>query len=147
MGISIHRRTHRSSPTGAGLMLALIAPLLLGGCGSVKKDKLANELQSATSGYQSALRWGYYENAYAHLRPESRKNKPMPAVLEGLRLTGYDVVQPPSIKGNDTATQIVLIEYLHDDTQVVKKVTDRQLWRWDAAKKTWWLESGLPKFE
>ena len=132
--------------TWSGLLSILIL-LLLAGCGAVKKDKLAVGLQSATNAYQSALRWGYYETAYDFLHPDVRQGKPLPKVLDGLRLTGYDVVQPPTIQGEETATQIVMIEYLHEDRQIVKQITDRQLWRWDESVQAWRLHSGLPKFE
>lgn len=133
---------------------ALAILLMATGCGSIKKDKMAVTLQAATHGYQSALRWGYFENAYAFVDPDQRKNTPMPPSLSGLRLTGYDVVQPPGVQKKDDdeddsaiATQIVQIEYLYEDRQVVKSLTDRQIWRWDAEKKAWWLTSGLPAFE
>ncbi len=128
-------------------LLSILILLSPAGCGAVKKDKLAVGLQSATNAYQSALRWGYYETAYGFLHPDARQDKPLPKVLEGLRLTGYDVVQPPTIQGEETATQIVMIEYLHEDRQIVKQITDRQLWRWDESVQAWRLHSGLPKFE
>lgn len=137
-------RTARASSTQ---LIVLLIVLLLIGCGSVKKDRMANRLQSATHGYESALRWGYFGNAYGFVDPERRQDEPMPA-LEGLRLTGYDVVQPPRIAGDEqTATQIVALEYLHEDKQVVKTLVDQQIWRWDETSGSWWLKSGLPRFE
>lgn len=121
--------------------------VLLAGCGSVKKDKLAIGLQASTNGYQSALRWGYYETAYGFVHPDLRKNKTLPPLFEKLRLTGYDIVQQPTMKDKDTATQIVAIDYLYEDQQVLKHLTDRQLWRWDEKMESWWLQSGLPSFQ
>lgn len=132
----------------AVLPTILVLALGLTGCGSVEKDKMAVSLQNATNGYQSALRWGYYENAYGYVDPEKRQDKDLPANLASIRLTGYDVVQPPVMKQDaDSAAQIVNIEYLFEDKQVVKQLTDRQVWRYDEAAKTWWLVSGLPEFE
>lgn len=132
--------------TWSGALCAALMVLLTAGCGAVKKDKLAVGLQSATNGYQSALRWGYYETAYGFVHPDVREDKPLPTELEGLRVTGYDVAQPPIIQNQDTATQVVVIDYLYEDRQVVKRLTDRQLWRWDDALKAWKLHSGLPDF-
>ncbi|NEV62723.1 hypothetical protein [Thiorhodococcus minor] len=146
MALSLSRPTPFDRPLLLGLSLLLAATLPA--CGSVKKDKMAVTLQNATNGYRSALRWGYYENAYGFVDPEKRKDRDLPANLEGIRLTGYDVVQAPiAKKDSDTAMQIVNIEYLHEDRQVVKKLTDRQVWRYDEEAKKWWLESGLPTFE
>lgn len=130
------------------VLLALISStLLFCGCASVEKDKRAIALDAATSGYRSALRWGYYETAFGYLHPDLRKDKPMPESLTDLRLTGYDVVQPPLVQEDDTATQIVNIDYLYEDRQVVKQLTDRQTWKWDPTLKSWWLKSGLPDFK
>ena len=127
--------------------VALAAALLVG-CNPVKQDRMTDTLQNATNGYQNALRWGYYENAYGYIHPDRRGAALSPETLEGLRLTGYDVIQPPVMNAEaETATQIVAIDYLYEDRQVVKQLKDRQLWRYDAEKKGWWLESGLPAFK
>jgi hypothetical protein len=124
-------------------MLAVLAA----GCATVEKDKRAVALQAATHGYQSALRWGYYETAFGYLHPDLRKGMTVPEKLKDLRVTGYDVVQPPTLQDEGTATQIVSIDYLYEDRQVVKRVTDRQVWKWDEALDSWWLKSGLPNFQ
>lgn len=148
MGISTRQPTHAfRSARSPGLWCAIVAAFLLTGCGTVEKDKRAIGLQAATHGYQSALRWGYYETAYGFVHPDLRKDKPLNDLFNGLRLTGYDVVQPPTLQDKDSATQIVTIEYLHEDRQVVKRLSDRQLWRWDEKLDYWWLQSGLPTFD
>jgi hypothetical protein len=123
--------------------------LLFVGCGTLEKDKLALGLQAATAAYQSAIRWGYFDTAYALLHPDLRTGKTLPTVFKDLRVTGYDVVQPPVVArvGQPEATQIVTIDYLYEDRQVVKTITDHQVWRYDPKLKRWWLGSGLPKFE
>jgi type II secretory pathway pseudopilin PulG len=129
------------------LLLAVLLTSLLGvGCAVVEKDRRALALQAATNGYQSALRWGYYETALGFLHPDQRKSGELPEAFAQLRVTGYDVTQPPVVQPDDSATQVVVIDYLFEDTQVVKHLTDRQVWRWDASTNTWWLDSGLPRF-
>jgi hypothetical protein len=134
-------------PPATPAWLPILGALLATGCGTIDKDRQAVGLQAATSGYQSAIRWGYYETALGYVHPDLRRGKTLPTELKGIRLTGYDVVQPPLIQEKDTATQIVDIEYLHEDRQVVKRLTDRQTWRWDDKLDSWWLQSGLPKFK
>ena len=130
------------------LALVLLGPLL-GGCGTIEKDKRALGLQAATAGYQSALRWGYFEIAFGYLHPDQRTGKELPAAFKDLRVTGYDVAQPPVVTGagQTDATQTVTIDYLYEDRQVVKTLTDRQVWRFDPKLASWWLASGLPKFK
>jgi hypothetical protein len=130
-----------------GCPVLLLAVSVGTGCAVVEKDRRAVGLQAATSGYQSALRWGYYDTAFGFLPPEQRKTGEIPAILAELRITGYDVSRPPVIQADDSATQVVVIDYLFEDTQVVKQLTDRQVWRWDEEMGTWWLQSGLPKFD
>lgn len=134
-------------PLPARCSIPLLAVLMLSACGTIEKDRRTLGLQASTAGYQSAMRWGYYETALGYLHPDQRKGRTVPTELKGVRLTGYDVVQPPLMQEDNTATQIVEIEYLHEDRQVVKHVTDRQTWRWDDKLKSWWLQSGLPKLE
>lgn len=142
--------SNRPRRTLLGVWTLLVCALLMGlvaGCGAVKKDKRAVTLQNATNGYQAALRWGYYDTAYGFVTPEIRDKTPNLPIKPGLRLTGYDVIQQPTMLDGDKATQMVAIEYLYEDQQVVKRLMDRQLWHWDEKKQSWWLMTGLPKFE
>ncbi len=103
-------------------------------------------LEAATNAYQSALRWGDFESARGLLSPELRGDEELPQHLQDLRLTRYEVVQPPLIRADDRATQTVNIEYLFEYNQILRRLTDRQVWRWDEQEKVWWLQSGLPDF-
>jgi hypothetical protein len=116
------------------------------GCAMVEKDRRAVALQAATNAYHSALRWGYEEAAFELLHPDVRPARAHPPLFGELRVTGYDVVQRPTIAGDDSATQVVVIDYLFEDNQIVKRLTDRQVWRWDEQTGCWWLQSGLPPF-
>jgi hypothetical protein len=131
------------------LATLVLGGVLLAGCATAEKGKRELGLEAATAAYQSALRWGYYETAFGYLHPDQRKGKEVPPQLKDLRVTGYDVVQPPLGvgAGQTEATQVVTIDYLHEDRQVVKTLTDRQVWRYDPKLESWWLSSGLPKFQ
>jgi hypothetical protein len=137
----------------AGPIVLILIPVLaialgLGGCASVEKDKRAIALYQATTGYESALRWGYFENALDYLHPDDREDLSLPEQLTDLRVVGYESAQSPVVEpSKERAVQLVTIDYLYEDRQVVKQLKDRQLWEWDEEGKTWWLMSGLPKFE
>lgn len=141
------RKWRRPPKPTRGLLVVLLAGLLIGGCAVLEKDRRAVALQNATNGYQAALRWGYYETAFGFLQPAERNRLELPDMFNDLRVTGYDVVQRPTIQGDDGATQIVVIDYLFEDDQIVKRLTDRQVWRWDDPMGAWWLHSGLPRFK
>ena len=127
---------------GVGLFIGIV----LTGCASLEKDRRAIGLEAATNAYQSALRWGDFESAMGLLSPELRGDDELPQNLEDLRITRYEVVQPPLIGADDRATQTVSIEYLFEYNQILRRLTDRQVWRWDEQKNVWWLQSGLPDF-
>jgi hypothetical protein len=122
--------------------LVLLCTLL--GCGTIEKDKRVNAMDAALSTYGEAIRWGYFETAYGYLHPDRRR--PVPKQLQNVRVTGYEVMQNPLMKDKTNAEQLVRIEYVLDDEQRVRTLTDRQLWRFDEKAKAWWLHSGVPDF-
>lgn len=128
-------------------LLTLFSTVLLavGGCGTIEKDKKANALEAALSTYAEAIRWGYFETAYSYVHPDERGE--IPNNLANVRVTGYEVLQAPLMTDEDSTEQVVRIEYVHRDVQRLRSLSDRQLWRYDKAKNSWWLHSGFPEFE
>jgi hypothetical protein len=127
------------------LLPFLAAVAVLAGCGSIEKDKKANALEAAVTRYGAAIRWGYYEVAFGLVHPDKREA--IPTGLDNIRVTGYEVVQPPQQVDENTADQVVIVDYLHEDVQRVRSLTDRQHWRYEPATGTWWLYSGIPRFK
>jgi len=56
----------------------------------------------------------------------------------------FALLEPVVIRPEDCATHTVAIEYLFE--QMMRRLPDRQVWRWDEEAKTWWLHRGLPEF-
>jgi len=131
----------------ARMLVVLAAVLCACGCASYREDRRHDALEAATNAYAAALRWGYYETAVGYLHPGKRKVAEIPKTLTNIRVTRYDVVQPPIPTGDDDRVQVVQIDYLHEDVQSVHSLTDRQTWRYEPESKTWWLYSGLPAFK
>lgn len=132
------------SPIAVWLLVALCLATALAGCAKVEKESKSLGLESATNGYRQSIRWGYWEAAVGFLHPEVRVDVDFDA-LANVRVTSYEVVVPP-VMDNDKAIQVVQLEYVLNDRQTVKKVADRQVWQYDAARESWWLHSGLPAF-
>ena len=131
------------------LLLLLVLTLLSSGCAHVRKEKKTQGLTAATYAYGNALRWGYYDTAWNYLDPVTRSHlSPDQLQLKAIRLTGYDVVQPPLLiaEDQDQAEQWVQIDYVRQDTQVVHSLTDHQVWRYDEASAGWRLTSDPPRF-
>ena len=140
--------TPSPSPHRFTAAVAVLAALLCtSGCATYSEDRRQDALEAATNGYAAALRWGYYETAVGYLHPEKRKVVDVPKALTNIRVTRYDVVQPPIAVGETERVQVVQIDYLDQDVQSVHSLTDRQTWRYVPESKTWWLYSGLPAFK
>jgi len=127
-------------------LLLPLAMLSILGCTSLKEDKVAELLENATSSYRQSIRWGYWDAAIGFLHPDKRMDVD-PEALDNIRVTGFEVVQPPVIGDDLTAVQLVRIEYVLNDRQRLESLADRQEWRYEKEMKTWWLHSGLPKFK
>ncbi len=132
---------------GHGLVCAILIALAVAssGCTSVKEDAKRIALEHTLQSYRQAIRWGYFPAAAGFLSPEQRTDLDSER-LDNLRVTGYEVVQPGLIGPDDTAVQLVQIEYVIEDRQRLERLSDRQRWRYDPETGAWWLESGLPAF-
>ncbi|KAA6184304.1 hypothetical protein F2Q65_12625 [Thiohalocapsa marina] len=128
-----------------GLGLVLLCALVVTGCGRIKQDRMAESLYAATKGYAESVRWGYFESAVGFVHPDVRADVDF-SVLDNVRVTGYEVVQPALIGAQQQAVQVVRIEYVLEDRQRLKQLTQREDWRWDDAQSTWWLHTPLPAF-
>lgn len=138
-----------AAPSLRWLLFALLLPALVlapAGCGKVKEDRKKLALESATNGYRQAIRWGFYESAVGFLHPDVRPDVDF-AGLSNVRVTAYETLVPAVITPDDKAVEVVMIEYVLNDRQVVKRLNDRQEWRYDPVRLSWWLHSGLPPFE
>lgn len=127
-------------PLLACLLLALLAACASGGS--------RNELRDRTLYvYGGAIRWGQIDDALALVDPAYLEKHPFTALdrarLEQVRITGYDVKGSEQLSENEIG-QIVEIRLVNEHTQAERVITDRQLWRWDEARRTWWLTTGLP---
>ena len=140
------RERFAGARVGYALLAALLVGLLLTGCAAVEKDRRALSLDSSARAYLAALRWSDFEGATAFLPPEMRPQNELPPMFNDLRITRFEILRPPVMLTDTQATQVVAIEYLYEYNQIVRRITDRQSWRWDEEAQAWWLESGLPEF-
>jgi len=132
-------------PYNFPIAVFLFGLVSLGGCASIANEQKTRALESALATYGDAMRWSYFDTAYGFVHPEKRDGEP--GDLANVRVTGYDVVQPPVMKDEVSAEQMARIEYVLKDVQRVRTLSDRQLWRYDESAKSWWLDSGVPRFQ
>lgn len=95
--------------------------------------------------YQTAMRWGQWDLAFSS---RSKEAPPVPTLsLDTIRVTAYEVLQPPILVAENQILQVVEIQYVRTDVQRVRKIVDKQDWRYDGEKNVWLLYSPFPDFK
>jgi hypothetical protein len=132
-------------------ILSLVALLIFTtACQTLGEHKRADTLESTLKHYEAAVRWTSGSQLYSFLPPdESRKNPVINPDSKNVRVTHYEIVQGPSILGEneDRAVQTAIIQYVLQDTQVVRELTDAQDWHYDEEAESWYLYSPIPVFK
>ena len=126
-----------------GLTL-LLATLLLSGCQSLERRKQNELLTQTLRTYESTLRWGDLRKAYSFLKPELAAKTDIPSGLDNVQITRYEVVSPPVPMSDNSALQVVEIQYVLKDQQMEKLITDQQLWEFNPEELRWYLASKVP---
>ncbi|MCU7842273.1 MAG: asparagine synthetase [Candidatus Thiodiazotropha sp. (ex Monitilora ramsayi)] len=126
--------------------LVLITTVLLMGCQTLSERKQADSLEEILRSYHAMIRWGSVEQARGFLDPKQAKES-VDATPGDLRVTHYEVVQGPTMVGSTQAVQTAFIQYVFEDSQIVREVMDRQTWEYDTASERWFLVSPPPVFK
>ena len=126
--------------------VALLCLLTLASCASAGSK--SNKLDQAQYAWSAAIRWGGFEDAVNLIDPEVReKSAPTPLQLERykqVQISAYrDVGTSTDIKAGKSVRDIE-IGVINRHTMAERTVRYREIWRWDAEAKAWWLTSELP---
>ncbi|HWP01157.1 MAG TPA: hypothetical protein VNL74_11150 [Methylococcus sp.] len=124
-------------------LLTVSTLVLLTACshdlGLMKQDE-------ALTGYETAVRFGLWEKAAQYQQPARRSERDI-ARLRGYHVTGYEVRYQDRASSGNLLLQTVEIRYLRPDELSERSMIDRQVWRFDADRDRWWLETDLPNLE
>jgi hypothetical protein len=127
--------------------LLLAATVLLGGCANKELRSKATILDETLRTYAATIRWGNFDQATSFIEPKQLAEHPPSQLdmdrLHQVRVSSYNE-QPAVPVGEDEVRQTVQIEIVNVNTQTVRSIVDRQVWKYDEAGKHWWLTSGLP---
>lgn len=127
------------------IISGILLILLLAGCQTLSERRQANELQNVLRNYEGVIRWGLIEQAKRFLPPDAEFSSVKPAGT--LRVTHYEVIQGPSVLEEGKALQTAVIQYIFEESQVVKEIVDQQTWTYDPQVERWYLVSPLPSFQ
>lgn len=128
------------------ILLACVAALALAGCASTGKQM--SELERAQYTWSAAIRWGDFEGAWNMVDPAYRDAHPM----SDLQFERYKQVQVShyrelaSSPGESEALREIEIGVINRHTMAERTMRYTERWRYDAAKKAWWIDGGLPDF-
>ena len=126
--------------------LILIALVLgLAGCMSYAERKKEHALDNTLSQYRTAMRWGQWGAVLGF------RDQKAPAVLDqdldNVRVTSYEIRQPPVTTKENTVLQVVEIQYVLRDLQRLRRLYEKQEWRYGEKDKLWRLHSAFPQFQ
>lgn len=117
------------------------------GCTNISAQSETRALDLTLVAYANALRWGGWDQALAFVDPDTRKEHPLSSLdmerYKQVRIASY-TEQPPVPVGEHKVRQVVQIGLININTQTERGIVDTQLWRYDEAKKHWYLMTGLP---
>lgn len=129
------------------LWISLLSALLI--FLPVASEAKVKAFDDTARGYAKMVRWNEWDSAMDYLDPKVLEEKPLSDLelqrLEQIRVTGYEELSRRTISKTEIA-QLVEIRVVNVHTQAERTLRDRQVWRYDAKAKRWWLVSGLPDF-
>lgn len=140
-------------PSALLLSLVLLPLALTGGCKTLSETRQSDALTRTLRGYHAAVRWSDFAAVLSYHKYDlddadqaaaDPAPLPLPEDYAHLRVTGYDVVYPPVQSSESTAQQMVLISYIDNNDQVLRRVQDRQTWLYDDKTKSWVITSPFP---
>jgi hypothetical protein len=135
---------------GQSLSYRLLIPIILisflTACQTFGERKRAQSLQDTLRSYEASIRWHSGRHAAKFQDPQGNVTESR-TDHANIRVTGYEVVQGPTMLGDLQAVQTALIQYVMQDSQVVKELMDQQVWRYNEEETTWFLNSPVPEFK
>lgn len=128
-------------------LVALIALVVLATAAPAVAKSREKLLTETLRTYAATIRWGSIEQAESFVDPAWRAAHPLTelelARYRQVRFTGYNDRAPVAIDDFEVH-QTVEIDLVNVNTQEARSIIDRQVWKFDKAKKAWTLHSGLP---
>jgi hypothetical protein len=121
--------------------------LLLTGCQTLGERQMEIRLENTLNKYSTAIRWSYLDKAHGFLQPKLLESESLPDNWQNIRVTRYDVMQPPAMMGEGRASQVVAISFVLRDQQVEKQIMDQQLWVYDEDAGKWFRGNKPPQFQ
>ena len=122
--------------------------LMVFGCASLRLSKQMERFDMMSRSYADAIEWSDFEAARFFIKDAQPENPPLDfRKLQLVKVTSYEVRQLVISEDKSQVRQIVEVKYYKLNDNVVKTIIDNQLWEYDPAGESWYLQSGLPDFQ
>lgn len=125
---------------------SLVVLLGLAGCGAtMERGGRVEQFDKVIRAYETAIRWSDFDRAagVAGLSPEQREAA---RKLSPVKVIAYETVSAEVSPDTLQVRQSVQIEYTVEGSMKLRRILDRQGWRFDEAQGRWVLVTGLPDF-
>ncbi len=127
------------------LLICLV--LVVAGCRSNPfGPDVPMHLAASTKLFEDTVRWGNLENMYLFLRADTEQKIEVQKGLDNVRVTGYETSQLRQLDDEGRWAQTAVIDYVLTDQQVVRQLTDDQIWVSEDDGKTWVRTTPVPQF-
>jgi hypothetical protein len=147
LGTACMKRLYQAfNPLALKPAFVALCLLTLVACASIANQ--STKLDQAQYAWSGAIRWGDFEGAVNLIDPKVReKMEVTPLQLERykqVQISSYRDVGASSDMDAGTAVRDIEIGVINRHTMAERTVRYREVWRWDAEAKAWWLTSTLP---
>jgi hypothetical protein len=125
---------------------ALAVLLGLAGCGAtMERGGRVEQFDKIAKSYEKAIRWSDFERA-AGIAGLSPKQREAAQKLLQVKVISYETMSAEVAPDALQVSQTVQIEYTIEGSVKLRRIQDRQGWRFDESQGRWVLVSGLPDF-
>jgi hypothetical protein len=122
--------------------------MLLVGCAKINDFTKMDAFDATSRAYSHSIRWSEFDDAAIFIKPSDDQSlSPAPEVLKMIRVTDYVIRKTAVAEDQTRVFQVVDVTYYRNDRMVVKTISEKELWEWNAEAQKWELSSGLPDFE
>jgi hypothetical protein len=124
------------------ILLALAA---LAGCAATADRGRVEQFDKIAKAYETAIRWSDFQRAAGVAGIGAAQTEALPK-LSRVRVLSYDPVSAEISPDTLRVQQTVQIEFMLEGSMKLRRIVDRQGWRFDDVQGRWVLVSGLPDF-
>ncbi len=117
--------------------------LLLGACNTTPSE--LEDLDEVLRAYEHSLRWSRLELAVQYYKDPPQLSEQQKKRLRDIKVTGYKVLTVNASKTE--AAQVVELRYFNTNYNIVREITDTQIWEYDKETERWALTSEFPEFK